>query len=246
MLGASARKAYVLMGVEPEWDANAPAAAVEALSAADCVVMLGSYASAAARDYADVLLPIAPFSETSGTYVNAEGRWQSTHGAVPPLGEARPGWKVLRVLGNLLDLRGFDQTSSETVREELKACFPADLSFDNRVSLADAEFAAAQAAPLERAGSVAIYRLDPVVRRAASLQATGDGSDVALRLHPDEAEALGLREATQVTVEQDGHRATLPLILDERIARGCAWLPAGTDAVTGLGAAVGPMTLEGS
>jgi NADH-quinone oxidoreductase subunit G len=81
------------------------------------VVALTAFKDAAA-DFADVLLPIAPFTETSGTFVNAEGRVQSFHGVVKPLGDARPAWKVLRVLGNLLGLQGFEQTSSEEVRAQ--------------------------------------------------------------------------------------------------------------------------------
>src|SRR3990167_4742837 len=92
-----------------------------AMRAADMVVAMSAWKHHA-TDYADVLLPIAPFTETSGTFVNTEGRVQSFNGAVKPLGEARPAWKVLRVLGNLLDVPGFDYDSSEAVRDEVLAC----------------------------------------------------------------------------------------------------------------------------
>jgi NADH-quinone oxidoreductase subunit G len=107
---AQPRQAYVLLGVEPDLDCHNPQQAVAALKDAALVVMLSSFNDGAMLDYADVLLPITPFTETSGTFVNAEGRVQSFNGVVRPLGDARPGWKVLRVLGNLLALPGFDQT----------------------------------------------------------------------------------------------------------------------------------------
>ena len=116
MLSGSLR-ACVLLNVEPEFDAANPVVAKTALQSADMVVALTSFKDAA-LDVADVLLPIAPFTETSGTFVNAEGRVQSFHGVVKPLGDTRPAWKVLRVLGNLLGLKGFDFETSEEVRSE--------------------------------------------------------------------------------------------------------------------------------
>ena len=106
---AQPRKAYVLLGVEPDLDCHNPQQAVAALKAAALVVALTPFSDGAVREYADVLLPITPFSETSGTFVNTEGRAQSFNGVVRPFGDARPAWKVLRVLGNLLSLPGFEQ-----------------------------------------------------------------------------------------------------------------------------------------
>jgi NADH-quinone oxidoreductase subunit G len=132
---AQPRKAYFLLGVEPELDCHNPQQAVAALQAADLVVMLTPFADGSAREYADVLLPIAPFSETSGSYVNCEGRVQSFSGVVRPFGDARPAWKVLRVLGNLLSLAGFDQNSSEQVRDEIIAAGTEFVSgLDNRLA----------------------------------------------------------------------------------------------------------------
>ncbi|TMH80195.1 MAG: NADH-quinone oxidoreductase subunit G, partial [Betaproteobacteria bacterium] len=101
------RRAYLLLNAEPDFDCHDPRTAIKAMGAADLVVAMAAYRSFAA-DYANVLLPVVPFTETSGTYVNCEGRMQSFNGAVKPLGEARPAWKVLRVLGNLMSLPGFD------------------------------------------------------------------------------------------------------------------------------------------
>ncbi len=161
-------KAYVLLGaIEPELDLGAPQAA-KTLAAAEFVVMLTPFVTEAMRKFAHVLLPVGTFAETSGTFVNAEGLWQSFPGAARPLGESRPGWKVLRVLGNLLELEGFDYLSSEDVRDGLKA----------RVGQArpDNAFVARRMLNGERpsgaAADVPMYQIDAVVRRAPALQRT--------------------------------------------------------------------------
>ena len=118
------RKAYLLWNVEPDYDVANPAAVAQALLAAETVIACSVYRNGA-LDYADVILPITPFTETAGTFVNCEGRVQSFNGTVRPAGEARPGWKVLRVLGNLLGLQGFEYETSDQVRSE---AVPVDLS----------------------------------------------------------------------------------------------------------------------
>ena len=119
-------------------------------------------------DIADVVLPISPFTETAGTFVNAEGRAQSFHGVVRPLGETRPGWKVLRVLGHMLGLSGFEQ---ETIEEVRRAALPTDIAS----RLSNATQAPIDASPIEHQPvSASIYQLDGIVRRAPSLQLTAD------------------------------------------------------------------------
>ncbi len=164
MLGAGL-KAYVLFGaIEPDQDIAAPGARA-ALEKADFVVALSPYGSA--KDFANVILPIGTFAETSGTYVNLEGRWQSVPGAAKPVGESRPGWKVLRVLGNLLDLPGFDYLSSEQARDELKAGI-GEVRPDNTYAAGEALQDAAEGT----ARAVGIYAIDAIVRRSSALQQT--------------------------------------------------------------------------
>jgi NADH-quinone oxidoreductase subunit G len=157
--------AYLLFGgIEPEFDIAA-AAANETLRNAAFVAAATPYASEAMKSWADVLLPIGTFAETSGTFVSGEGRWQSFAGCIRPLGEARPGWKVLRVLGNLLALTGCDYDSSEQVRDELRG------------RLGQAAAVAAPAREVRRTAvatvsPVPIYGVDAMVRRAAPLQQT--------------------------------------------------------------------------
>ena len=177
MLGQSL-KALVLLNTEPAQDS---AAGVSGLATAGMVVTLSPFKTN--MDISDVLLPIAPFSETSGTFVNAEGRLQSFHAVVRPLGETRPGWKVLRVLGSLLGLSGFDADSSQAV---LAAALPgvAAGSMVGRDRLSNADVGAGASAADQRAATVvpcvaSIYQLDSLVRRATSLQLTSDARAAA-------------------------------------------------------------------
>ncbi|MGQ9724024.1 MAG: NADH-quinone oxidoreductase subunit NuoG [Tepidimonas sp.] len=169
MLGG-ALKAAVLLGVEPGADTSASGAA---LAQADLVVTLSPFKTN--LEISDVLLPIAPFTETSGSFVNAEGRLQSFQAVVKPLGETRPAWKVLRVLGNLLGLAGFEQTSSQEV---LAQALPgvANGGFVPAERLDNRAVGRVDLTPVAGEPCVAaIYQLDALVRRAPALQATADG-----------------------------------------------------------------------
>jgi NADH-quinone oxidoreductase subunit G len=157
-------KAALLLNTEPEFDTAAGAAAVAALDKAEMVVTLSPFKANMA--FSDVLLPIAPFTETSGSFVNAEGRLQSFHAVVKPRGETRPAWKVLRVLGNLLDVPGFNFETSQDVLAKVTA---QPIALSNAIS-ADVRLAGAVSEP----AVAAIYQLDGIVRRAASLQQTAD------------------------------------------------------------------------
>ena len=159
-------KAVLLLHTEPAFDMAGGERAAQALAQADMVISLNPFK--ANLDIADVLLPISPFTETAGTFVNTEGRVQSFYGVVRPLGETRPGWKVLRVLGHMLGLPGFEQETIEEVRQ-------AALSADVAARLSNATTAAIDATPVEHLPcSASIYQLDGLVRRAPSLQLTAD------------------------------------------------------------------------
>jgi NADH-quinone oxidoreductase subunit G len=235
----SPRKAYLLLGVEPELDCWDGAAALKALQGAEFVVALSPFAG---KSCAPIVLPVATFAETSGTYVNAEGRWQSFQGASRPFGEARPAWKVLRVLGNLCGVDGFEYLSSEEVLAEVRdAC--GDVEPDNTPDLGK-PLAPFRADGLLRVAEVPIYAVDPLVRRARSLQASPLARPAEVRLHPDMARELGVAGREQVQVRQNGAAVDLPLVLDESVPKGCAWIPAGLSASIALGPAVGPVTIQ--
>ena len=169
-------RAYLLFGgVEPSIDALEPES-LRTLAKAGFVVAVTPYASEELMRIAHVLLPMGTFAESSGTYVNCEGVWQSQTGAVAPVGEARPGWKVLRVLGNLLALEGFEYQSSvdvlREVREVSAAAKPAGYQGAHAVRKAAAEADGDSAGPLI---DLPMYQTDAVVRRAPSLQKTREG-----------------------------------------------------------------------
>ena len=170
-------KALFLLGIEPEADSADAAAARQAMQGAGLVVSMTPFKDAN-TGFADVLLPVAPFTETGGTFVNAEGRVQGFHGVVKPLGDTRPAWKVLRVLGNLLGLPGFEQDTVEEVRAEAlgdEAAIAARL--DNSATRHRRAGAAAPGREPTRArGRRADLRHDPIVRRAPALQATADAA----------------------------------------------------------------------
>jgi NADH-quinone oxidoreductase subunit G len=171
---AEPRKAYLLLNAEPELDCHDPRTAMKAMHATEFVISLSAFKGSAA-EYANVMLPIAPFTETAGTFVNAEGRMQSFNGVVKPLGEARPAWKVLRVLGNLLGLAGFDHDNSEQVRDEAAKPGEVAAKLDNRLSGVALQLAGASGG-LQRIADVPIYFSDAIVRRTASLQQTRDAA----------------------------------------------------------------------
>ena len=237
-------QAYVLMGLEPDLDCVNPKLAVAALKQAALVVMLTPFKNDAVFDYSDVLLPIAPFTETSGTYVNAEGRAQSFVGVTPPQGEARPGWKVLRVLGNLLALPGFDYDSSEQVRDEV---VPIDAEYvDGLDSSVDLPIQPVDSDPLalQRIGDVPIYFADSLVRRAVSLQRTKDALAPTARLNPASLVELGVVVGDQVRLKQDGGEAVLTVCADSGVPDGCVRVAAAHPATAMLGEMFGPISLE--
>jgi NADH-quinone oxidoreductase subunit G len=157
-------KAAILLNTEPEFDSAAGKQAAATLDKAQMVVTLSPFKANMA--FSDVLLPIAPFTETSGSFVNAEGLLQSFHAVVKPLGETRPAWKVLRVLGNLLNLPGFEFETSQDVLAQAAATPPAL----NNATQAGIKLSADAGEP----ATACIYQLDGLVRRAPSLQQTAD------------------------------------------------------------------------
>jgi NADH-quinone oxidoreductase subunit G len=244
---AQPRKGYVLWGLEPGLDLGNPARAAAALGQAEFVVACTAFRGPSLEAAADVLLPIAVFAETSGTFVNAEGAWQGFRGAVAPPGEARPGWKVLRVLGNLLGLVGFEQADSCEVREELRAlCTEARLSNAPRGDLKTLPLSSMQpgAPGTWRVGAVPIYAIDPLVRRADALQASPLAARFGVCLSPTDASDLGLANGDWVEIRQDGAAAQAELGLDPRLPPGSVRIPAGVPGSEFLGDQIAVVTVR--
>ena len=236
--------AAILVNVEPEHDVANSQQLIRALSSATSVIAITAYRSPALEDVASVMLPAAAFTETSGNYVNAEGVMQSFKGANNPAGEARPGWKILRVLGNLLKLDGFDYLSSDQVRDELRnGC--ENIELDNSIRDVPQVTLPATAASLMRAADVPIYAVDALVRRAPSLQKTHDAVALAVSINPADAKRLDLDdELTSVRVKQEESSAILKLIIDEGVPAGSAWIPMAVKGSELLGDPFGEVVIE--
>jgi NADH-quinone oxidoreductase subunit G len=243
MLNGSALKALVLMGVEPELDAANPSAALAAAQAAEMVVVMSAFRSEAAAEYADVMLPISPFTETAGSFINAEGLVQSFHGVVKPLGDTRPGWKVLRVLGTMLGLDGFAFETVEEVRAQALgdvAALPARLNNQTTAAVQ----ASAATGGLERLADVPIYSADALVRRSPALQATADAQAPVASLPSALWAELGLSDGAQVKVSQDAGSVVLPAVLDASLPANVVRVPTGHPATAALGAAFGAIRVD--
>ncbi len=239
------RKAYVLLNTEPEFDHANPQAARAAVAQADMVVVMSPFKHG--MEYADVLLPVAPFSETSGTFVNAEGRAQGFNGTVKPLGETRPGWKVLRVLGNLLSLDGFNYESSEDIRNEVlgtRTLDGVDLSarLNNTASVALVSPQPVQG--LQRVADVPVYFSDAIVRRAPALQETTDARTPKAILPVALAEKLGVGEGATVRVTQGKASVVLGCAIDGSLPANVVRVAAAHTSTLALGEMFGPISVE--
>ncbi len=236
-------KAVVLLGLEPSADLANPQAAKAALAKAGTVIAMTAFDSPELREVADVLLPITPYSETSGSYINAEGTLQSVQAAVRPLGDARPAWKVLRVLGNLLNLDNFYFNSSEEVLgQAVPTNFATQLS--NTTTTAPAVTSLFTPA-VERLADVAIHSSDAIVRRAPALQLTQDAKRaIKLGVPSGLFMQLGLKEGDAVKVSQSGLSVTMPATEEKTLADGVVRLSAATSVSAQLGSMFGLLTVE--
>ncbi|OUD12917.1 NADH-quinone oxidoreductase subunit NuoG [Thioflexithrix psekupsensis] len=250
MLSAGLR-AYVLFGVEPELDSwQGSVTAEKALQQADFVVNFTAFHTPQMLAYADVLLPIALSPETDGTYINLEGRQQAVKAASALPGEVRPGWKILRVFGNLFDLAGFDYDNVESIQSELQAAL-SEITPDNSQSvwhLPKQLSALDLGKGLARISEVPIYAVDMVVRRSSVLQLTHD-ADMAragIRVSPETAAALQLQPGQTVTVKQGQQQAVMTLISDDRVPNNCALLYVAQPETAALGAWVDAVQLTAS
>ncbi|MPW19953.1 NADH-quinone oxidoreductase subunit G [Paraburkholderia sp. CNPSo 3157] len=239
------RKGYLLLNFEPEFDTANPAQALAALNQAEMVVVMSPFQTGA--EYADVLLPIAPFTETAGTFINAEGTVQMFNGVVRPLGDTRPAWKVLRVLGSLLGVPGFEYDTAEEVR--VAALGDGDLTprLSNRTTAAVARSSAAKAADgtFERIADVPIYHADPLVRRAESLQLTTAARAAhTVGLPAALFDKLGLKEGDAVRVRQGDRSVQVPAVRDTNLAETVVRVSAATPAGAALGSLFGELVVE--
>jgi NADH-quinone oxidoreductase subunit G len=239
------KKAYVILGAEPELEAADGAQARQALANAELVVCLSPFKTAAV-DYAQVLLPIAAYAETAGSFVNMEGRLQSFRAAATPQGEGRPAWKVLRVLGNQFELAGFGQDTAEQVLAEALPDGEATIKARLANGIAGVTVALpAAAAGIERLGETPIYQLDAYTRRAPALQATADGQIGQSAAACSALIArLGLASDKPVKVRQGAAESVLRLVVDDSLPDNVVRVPGGLAAASRLGPRYGEISLE--
>lgn len=239
------RQAYLLLNAEPELDSHDPQAAVAALKQAEMVVVMSAYRHG--LDYADVLLPIAPFTETAGTFVNAEGRAQSFNATVKPLGDARPAWKVLRVLGNLLGFSNFDYETSEAILGEIlgsETNLAARLNNFAELTPLAGSTANAISGGLERIADVPIHFTDAIARRSPALLQTQDGQAPKAWLSSTLSQKLGIAAGDRVNVKQGQGSAQLTADIDKSLPENVVRVAAAHASTAMLGGMFAAIVVE--
>jgi len=222
------RTGYLLFNVEPSKDMADGLQAAETMANAEFVVSFQSFNDI--PDYADVVLPLAPFTENSGTFINCEGTAQKAVAAVPPIGQARPGWKILRVMGNMFELPGFDYiTIDDIVREAspedaLENPLPARID-DVKVPCVE-KYNVREPGRYELISDPLIYSVDSVVRRSSPLQQTADAIQNSFGLHPDDMAQMGIEDGQSVTLCHELHCVQGQVVSDKRVSHGCIYFPA--------------------
>lgn len=236
------RKAVLLFNTELDFDSYDAHTARTNVSGADMVVSFSAFKHEG-MDYCDVMLPITPFTETAGSYINAEGKLQTFNGVVKPLGDARPGWKVLRVLGNLLGAEGFDFDSVDQVRAAAEVVGDYSAKLSNVV--ADVGLSLGQAGSgMTRLGEVPIYQSDALVRRAYALQRTKDASAAQVAVSSATASALGVAEGDMVTVSQSAEVIELPVRIEAGLPDNVVRLPVASPLTKLLGPMFGDIQVR--
>jgi len=233
-------KGYLLWDIEPEYDLANPAQAMQALTAAESVVAVSSFAGESLKAIADVILPLAPAAESEGLFYSLDGQSFVVEAAATPRGQARPGWKILRRLGAQLEQDGFTQVDIAAVRAETIAAIGEQSDAAGEPQLAAPE----PAADLHRVGDVAMYAVDSLCRRSKYLQQTVHADTAFIGMNPDDAGRKGLADGHQVKVSQGDASVVLPVRVCTELPAGAVWVKSATDAGKGLGDSFGPVSVE--
>ncbi|MEQ8232262.1 MAG: molybdopterin-dependent oxidoreductase, partial [Gammaproteobacteria bacterium] len=237
MLDASL-KGYVLLGLDPALDCAEARRLRDALGRAECVVALSGFTSSALEEVADIMLPTAVYGENEGSFVNLNGLWQSFESAVRPRGEARPAWKILRVLGSRLGLAGFEAVKVGDVTREMSDLAGAASSTGRATPTLDESRLAVGDGGLEVIVDVPMYRSDALVRHAAALQAMPQAGDDDIRVCAATAGALGLADGAAVTLRGHAGTAGARLVVDDSV-------PEGACVIAGARTALADLAIQG-
>lgn len=241
------KRAYFLLGFEPELDCAASAAAMETLQQAGLVVCLTPYVTSAMEEYADFILPITPVTETAGAFVNIAGQVQSFAAVGVPNGESKPAWKIFRVLANFMELPGFDYADIHAVQAELRTIMgeASAVQAASAPKFAMTEFKKSTINDsLFRLAPWLLYRTDSLVRRADALQKTMSGQLTSIGVHSELAKKLKLTAGQLVKARQGESVITLPLRIDDRLAHNAVFIPAALVETAGFGQASAGISLE--
>ncbi len=228
------RRAFILLGTEPELDAIDSHAAMQSMQSAEFVVQISAFKSDSVMDYADVLLPMAPFTESAGTFINCEGRTQRSSVASTPKGESRPAWKILRVLGNFLEVDGFNYVTAEDVVSEiaLGVLEPSARLTEWRLGTTNTT----SNDGLQRVVDMPMYRGEVTLRHASALQLTADNPSPTARVHPETLVKIGLSDGQSVSVVNGVGKTILSLQADSQVPEECVYIPAGFRQTASIGA----------
>jgi NADH-quinone oxidoreductase subunit G len=244
----STEKTWLLWDLEPDFDVENPAAAVTGLRAAKEVLAISSFASDSLKQLADIILPLAPIAESEGSLVNLDGTTFRFAPAGKALGAARPGWKILRRLGDEMGLEGFGQINLQEVHEQMQAAIQSSETVaanpDSLAPAGQSEHAADSGNSLYRIGEVPIYSVDALCRRAPALQQTAHAASDFVGLNPADAENLGLADGVNAKVLQGDAAVELAVRISNRVPVGAAWVRSATCRTAELGSATGPVKVE--
>ena len=243
----SKARAYVMLHVEPLNDLPNPQQARSALQAADTVIAMSAYTSPDLLELADVILPITPYTETIGSYVNMAGQVQTIQPSVRPLADARPAWKVLRALGSLLNLEGFLYNLPEEVYADAFAKPVQDLLNNSFTATPEIQQRIPIAAALERLADQPIYSSDAIVRRAPALQRTRDAKDATMvGVGQTLWTQLSLQAGDRVVLAQNGHTVEASVLLQPDLADGVVRIATATELSGQLASMSGEVSLSKS
>ena len=231
------RKCYLLWDFEAEYDTGNPAHALAALGSAEKVIAICSFATDSTREFADIILPMAPLAESEGSLVNLDGCTMNYAPAGKVSGEARPGWKILRRLGSELGIEGFSQIGLGELKSEMGEAIQSANAATGGSSLDNPVYEQG----LYRIGELAMYSVDALCRRSEALQQTVQADSRFVGLNPLDAIRLGLTDGGKARVRQGENEAELEVRFSDRVPEGGAWLRCGTG---GLGQAVAPVMVE--
>jgi NADH-quinone oxidoreductase subunit G len=229
-------KAYFLVNIEPTLDCANPMQVRKALQQADWVVALSPFKSKSLLAHAHVILPMASFAETAGSYLNIAGDWQPFQAAMPPLGQAKPGWEILQTLGNLFALPDFNSATHDFIHDELQPYLKKqDATLPSSTLPDDIKLPSYSTAKITRITEWPLYWVDSLLRRSPALQSAASNDNVGIAMNATLAATLQLKEQQIVRVQQGEGRASLAVLISEHVPDNCVWIPAACEETANLG-----------